>query len=119
MQIGVDTLYRDTVDSLILCHRFIVEGSDVCNVAIRLYDIDISILINGYQSFCLLAPGDMGDVGIAEAIDFIVSSDALVIQVVLIEIIRSQYEEVIACLTDTLHLVIGKIVSPSANLRES
>ena len=96
MQIGVDTLYRDAVYSLILCHRFIVEGSDVCDVAIRLYDIDISILINGYQSLSLLAPGDMCDVGIAEAIDFVVSSDALVIQVVLIEIIRSQYEEVIA-----------------------
>jgi hypothetical protein len=61
----------------------------------------------------------MGDMSIAETIDFVVSVDALVILVILIEIIRSQYEEVIACLTDTLHLVIGKMVSPSAHLRES
>ena len=92
MQIGVDTLYRDAVYSLILCHRFIIEGSNVCDVAIRLYDIDIGILINGYQSFCLLAPGDMCDVGIAEAIDFVVSGNTLVIHVILIEIIRSQHE---------------------------
>ena len=61
----------------------------------------------------------MGDMSIAEAIDFIVSVDTLVIQVILVEIIRSQYEEIIACLADTLHLVIGKMVLPSAHLRES
>ena len=116
MQIGIDTLYRDTVDSLVLCHRLIIERRDIDDIAICLYKIDIGVLINSYQSLSLLTPGDMCDMGIAEAIDFVVSVDTLIIQVILVEIIRSQYEEFIACLTDTLHLVIGKMVLPSTDL---
>jgi hypothetical protein len=43
----------------------------------------------------------------------------LVFLVILIEIVAGTNKEIIASSTDLLYLVIGEVVLPSANLRES
>ena len=87
MQVSVDAINGNLIDRFVICHRFIVESRYIDDIAICLHQIDIGILINGYQALGLLAPGDMSDVGIAEAIDFIVGDDALIVQMILIEIV--------------------------------
>ena len=59
----------------------------------------------------------MGDMGVAQAVGTIVSRDALINQIILIETIGSQYKEVVASLMDILHLMVGQIMLPSADLR--
>ena len=61
----------------------------------------------------------MSDIGIRKTIYFIVGGDTLVVFVVLIDIVRGQYEQLLTSLADILNIVIGKMVLPSANLRES
>ena len=115
-QIGIDTLDTDALDGLVLCHRLAVEGRDIDDVAVGLYQVDIGVLIDGYQPLSLLTPGDMGDVGITETVHLVVGCDALVVQVILVEVVGSQYEEIITSLTDALYVAIGQMVLPRTNL---
>ena len=61
----------------------------------------------------------MSDIGIRKIIDFIVGGDTLVVFVVLIDIVRGQYEQLLTSLADILNIVIGKMVLPSTDLRKS
>jgi hypothetical protein len=61
----------------------------------------------------------MSDIGIRKTIYFIVGGDTLVVFVVLIDIVRGQYEQLLTSLADILNIVIGKMVLPSTDLRKS
>ena len=86
-QIGVDTIDPKISNRLVFCHRLTVEGRYIDHISVFLYQVDIRVLIDGNESLGLFAPGYKGDVSIVETIRLVVSVDALIIQVILIEII--------------------------------
>jgi hypothetical protein len=59
----------------------------------------------------------MGDISIRESVGLIVGVDTLVFLIVLIEVVRGQYEEIVACFLYLLYVRICQIVAPSTNLR--
>jgi hypothetical protein len=61
----------------------------------------------------------MGDIDVTQSIDLIVSSDTLVSLVILVKVIGGQYKEVVSGCADILYIMIGKMVLPGADLRES
>ena len=63
-QIGVDTITVDVVDSFTACDGFGIDGADVDDVAVGLYQVDIGVAIDYHESFGLLAPADVGDIGV-------------------------------------------------------
>ncbi len=59
----------------------------------------------------------MSDIGITEAIYLIISRDALIVLVILIERIRSQYKELfIRCCANILQLIVSQMILPSTYL---
>ena len=116
-QPGIDAINADIGDGLVFCRRFAEKGRDINDVSLGIYEVDVGVLIDSNQTLGLLAPADMGDMGVAQAVGTIVGRDALIIQIVLIETIGSQYKEVVASLIDILHLMVGQIMLPSADLR--
>ena len=117
MQISKDTINTNVADCFIASNRFVIKCRDINDVAISLYQVDISILIDSYKTFHLLAPGNMSYMRIIQAINLIIGYNTLIVKIVLIKTIRSQYKEVIASLTDALYLVVSQIIAPCTNLR--
>ena len=82
----------ETVEGFVVCHRLAVERRDVCDVAVKVNEVDVGILINGNEALDLFVPGNMGDVGVAQTVDFVVGGDRLVVHVILVQIVAGQYE---------------------------
>ena len=93
----IDTVDTHIGDRLILCRRLTVEGGDICHIPLHVYKVDIGILVDSYQALGLLAPANMGDMGVAQSVGTVKGCDTLVVEVVLIESVRCQYEEIVAC----------------------
>jgi hypothetical protein len=107
----------DVVDSLALCECLGIKGTDIGNVLLQVHQVNVAVLINYYQSFGLLTPGDIGYIGIAECVDLIVGSDAMIVEMIAVETIRGSHKEgVTACLDNLLGLVIRHEGPPGAYL---
>ena len=115
-QIGILVVDINAVQGLVACDGLRVDVADVGNVAIGLHQVDVQGAIDSYQALGLLAPTDMGDMSVAESVYLVVGDDTLVVLVILIEVVGSQYEEVVTGNLYLLHVVVGQIVVPRANL---
>ena len=94
-----------------------IQGRDIDDVSLGIYEVYVGILIDGNQALGLLAPADMGDMGIVQAVGTVIGRDTLIIEVILIKSVGGQYEEIIVSCMDILYLMIGEIMFPSADLR--
>ena len=115
-QPGIDAIDTDVSNGLILHRRLTIQCRDIDDVSLGIYEVDVGILIDGNQALGLLAPADMGDMGIVQAVGTVIGRDTLIIEVILIKSVGGQYEEIIVSCMDILYLMIGEIMFPSANL---
>ena len=118
-EVGVDAFYADTLNCLVAYNRLIVEVTDIGDITLCIYQVDIRIAIDHDEALSLFAPADMRDIDIAHTIDFIVGNDALVYHVILIERARGPHEEIVACCLYLLWFSIRQVVAPSAYLRHA
>ena len=116
-QPSIDAIDADIGDGLVFCGRLAEQGRDICHIAFGIHQIDVGVLIDGNQTIGLLTPTDMGDMGITQTIDTVISRDTLIVEVILVKAVRSQYKEIVACLLDILYLMIGEIMLPGTDLR--
>ena len=77
----------DVIDGFVARQCLLVDVADVGDVAADVYKVDIGVLIDDDESLGLFTPSDDGDVCVAEAFDFVVSIDAVVLQIILVECI--------------------------------
>ena len=112
VEIGIDTIDGQAVDRLILSHRLAVNGRDVDDIAALVHQVDVRVLVNDDEPFGLLVPGDVSNIGIVESVYLVVGSDAVVSQVILIEVVRSTHKERITSLHYLLWFGIGHIGTP-------
>ena len=116
-QPGIDAIDTDVSNGLILRRRLTIQCRDIDDVSLGIYEVDVGILIDGNQALGLLAPADMGDMGIVQAVGTVIGRDTLIIEVILIKSVGGQYEEIIVSCMDILYLMIGELMFPSADLR--
>ena len=64
-QPGIDAIDADIGDGLVFCCRFAEKGRDINDVSLGIYEVYVGVLIDGNQTLGLLAPADMGDMGVA------------------------------------------------------
>ena len=115
-EVGIRTGNADAADSLVASNDFLVEVADIDNVAITLHQVDISILIDHNQSFSLWTPIDVGDMGITQSVRLVVGIDALIVEIILVEVVACHYEKVVTSFFNLLHLMVSHIGFPSADL---
>ena len=119
-EIGIDAIDSDAADGLVASDNLMIEVADIGNVAFQVYQVDVRVLINGNESFGLWTPADVRDIRVGEPVGLIVSIDALISLMILVESVRGQYEDIIiACCPDLLDVGISQIIAPSTDLGES
>ena len=115
-KIGIDPINEDAFNSLVTSDNLSIEVTDIDNVAVRLYKVDIGILINYNESLGSGTPFDMGDISVTHAICLIVCIDALITEVILIETITCHHKKIVTTLLYLLYFIISHICFPYANL---
>jgi hypothetical protein len=63
-EVGIDTIYADAAECLVSYDGFGVDIADVDDIALGVYQVNVHVAIDGYQSLGLWAPFDMSDIGV-------------------------------------------------------
>ena len=106
----------NAIDGFVASDGLAVEVTDVDDISVGFYKVDVGITVDGNKAFCLLTPADECNMGVAETVDFIVGDDGLVVLIILIEVVGGHDKEIVASILYLLDIVIRQVIAPGANL---
>ena len=64
VQPGIDTIDGNLRNGLVFSHRLAVEGRDIGDITIGIYEVYVRVLIDSNEPLGLRTPGDMSDISI-------------------------------------------------------
>ena len=115
-QIGVDVVRSRAVHGLVLRHRLGIEGADVGDVTLDVHHVDVGVVIDDDEACGGTVPGNEVNARVVQRIHLVESGNALIIQVILVQVVRSPDKQRIARFHYLLWLVIGHVSPPCSRL---
>ena len=102
----------DIVDGLVAGNRLHVVFRHVHAIAVGLQQVDVLVVVDDNQSAGLLVPCNVGDAAIAQRIHLAKCANALIVDVVEIQVSAGEHKQLVASLLYFRDVGVGKIGAP-------